>query len=220
MDEDRCDECGAAPASHIYILPWCDRAERVVLTGDCDCEPDGYGFSIREWGTADAGQGDSSDSWTMRDQVRSKGDNGPLAVAMVDVRLGFIDQMPPELIERGLVYPRPWSFTGEEQMEAMSEILKGGDQNLAFFRYGTPMEWGDEQERLLRLSGFDPDAVVRIRVSPAVTSAESREIGQGVDGHSPDRGSHPSRRSRCQRRTPPRGLEIQVASMSCPRSVG
>lgn len=182
MDEHRCDECGIAPASHVHILPWCDRAERVVLTGDCDCDPDGYWFRIRDWGTADAGQADSPDAWTMRDQVRSKGENGSLAVAMVDARLGLIDQVPPELRERGLVYPRPWSFTGDEQMEAMSEYLKGGDEKLAFLRHGTPLEWGDEQERLLRRSGFDPDAVVRIRVSPAVTSAESREIGQGIDG--------------------------------------
>lgn len=150
MDQHRCDECGMAPASHVHILPWCDRAERVVLTGDCDCEPDGYMFSIREWRIADAGQADSVDSWTLRDQVRSKGENGPLAVAMVDARLGLIDQMPLELLERGLVYSRPWSFTAEEQVEAMSDYLDGGDRKLAFFCHGTPLEWGEEKEQLLR----------------------------------------------------------------------
>jgi hypothetical protein len=182
MDEHRCDECGIVLASHVHLLPWCDRVERVTLTGDCDCDPGGYWFRIHDWTTAEAGQADNSASWTMRDQVRSKGENGPLAVAMVDARLGLIDRIPQELLKRGLVRPRPWSFTGEEQMEAMSEYLKGSDKELAFLRHGVPLEWGDDEERLLRHSGFEPSAIVRIRVSPAVTCAESRKIGQGLNG--------------------------------------
>lgn len=87
-DELKCDLCGAL-ATTVHVLPWIDNIDRVVLTGECDCNPGGYRFPIRQWTSGPLAWGHPSRRYTMRRHIEHTKRNGARAVALVNERLGL-----------------------------------------------------------------------------------------------------------------------------------
>lgn len=90
--ELKCDYCGA-PATIVHVLPWADEtAERVELTGKCDCDPDGYWFRLREWTDGPPDWDDPSRKYTKRRHLEDSKSGSERVLALVNERLGLAEK--------------------------------------------------------------------------------------------------------------------------------
>jgi hypothetical protein len=83
----RCDLCGV-PATTVHVLPGIDSVDRVVLSGECECDPGGYRFAIRAWDSGPPAWGDPSRRYTMRRHSENTRRDSARAITLIDARLG------------------------------------------------------------------------------------------------------------------------------------
>lgn len=89
-NELRCDLC-RAPATTVHLLPSLESVDCVKLSGECECDPGGYSFPIRQWNDGPPAWGNPSRRYTMRHHIEHAGSGDTRTLTLVDRRLGFGD---------------------------------------------------------------------------------------------------------------------------------